>query len=128
MNRLKFENKTKNHVLGILKCAKIKMCDDVLFCKKTLNLFGEDIALKTVLLMKVMGKCTDNTEKIFIRAKNEPYKISMLDIDGNDILSLGYKGSEIGDVLEALLGRVMENPKLNNKGILLGILKDEFTD
>ena len=51
-----------------------------------------------------------------------------MDIDGNDVKNLGYKGKEIGNILKYLFDKVMENPKINEKIILLEIIKREFAD
>ena len=42
------------------------------------------------------------------------YTLSGLDINGNDLLKLGYKGREIGNILNLLLDMVMNN-KISNK-------------
>ena len=41
--------------------------------------------------------------------------IKNLKINGNDILSLGYKNKEVGQMLNKILYEVIKNPKLNNK-------------
>ncbi len=51
--------------------------------------------------------------------KNEPYLISHLAIDGKDLLELGYKGEEIGAILERLQKFVIKNPEKNNKHDLI---------
>lgn len=53
---------------------------------------------------------------------NEPYLLRHLDITGDDILKLGFSGSEIASKLEILLQRVIENPQLNQKEILIKII------
>ena len=50
----------------------------------------------------------------------------MLDITGKDLMELRIpKGPKIGEILEELLKRVIEDPKLNNKELLLDIAKNE---
>ena len=49
----------------------------------------------------------------------EPYKISDLDINGQDLISLGFKGKKIGDILEHLRKIVVNDPQKNKKEILL---------
>lgn len=46
-----------------------------------------------------------------------------LDITGNDLMELGYEGRQIGQKLEELLSVVIENPKMNDKETLVGLLK-----
>lgn len=44
---------------------------------------------------------------------NEPYRIDMLKITGEDLLSLGFKGRSIGKALEFLLKEVIKDPQKN---------------
>ena len=50
-----------------------------------------------------------------IEDNKECYTIKNLKINGNDILSLGYKNKEVGQMLNKILYEVIKNPKLNNK-------------
>ena len=43
----------------------------------------------------------------------------MVRVNGNDIASLGYKGREIGEVLNLLLDKVISNELKNEKAVLL---------
>ncbi len=58
-----------------------------------------------------------------VLASCEPYKISDLKINGDDLLQLGFSGAEIKKTLEALLCLVIENPQKNNKADLLNNIK-----
>ena len=61
-----------------------------------------------------------------IKEENHAFDISMLDITGKDLINLGIpKGPKIGEILEELLKRVIEEPKLNNKELLVDIAKKE---
>ena len=74
-----------------------------------LKILNTDISNHKVLLDEI--KCTD-----------EPYKISQLDITGSDVLSLGFDGKVVGEKLEFLLNKVIENPKLNHREKLLNLI------
>lgn len=57
----------------------------------------------------------------------EVYEKKQLAIDGNDMIELGYKqGKIIGEILDYLLEEVLENPELNNKEELIGIIRANF--
>ncbi len=56
---------------------------------------------------------------------NEPYLIKDLKINGNDLIKLGYNGSEIGEKFDMLLECVIENPLLNSKEKLLELIKSK---
>lgn len=56
--------------------------------------------------------------------QKQPINIKDLQIDGSDIVALGYKpGKIIGEILNYLLEEVLENPCLNNKETLLELAK-----
>lgn len=61
---------------------------------------------------------------------NEPLEIKDLNINGNDLLSIGFEnGPRIGTTLNQLLIEVLNNPALNNKDELIKIalrLKDNI--
>lgn len=54
----------------------------------------------------------------------EPFSISQLDINGNDIKNLGYNGREIAECLNYLLEIVIDNPKMNTKENLIKKIKE----
>lgn len=63
---------------------------------------------------------TDYAEKII--KNNEPYKIQMLAINGDDVKKLGFKGKEIGKALENCLSLCLEKPSENKKDALIEYL------
>ncbi len=61
------------------------------------------------------------------RNKNNPLLISDLSVNGSDILPLCEGDfSRVGKILEKLLVRVIDNPELNKKEILIEIAKKEL--
>jgi len=57
--------------------------------------------------------------------KKEPLTVKDLNINGNDLIKLGIKPSkEMGNILNKLLETVLENPELNNKVVLLELVKN----
>ena len=65
-------------------------------------------------------------EKLINDVINEKPCLSVknLPVNGYDLMSLGFKGKQIGDILNKMLGFVLENPKYNTKEILLNLLKE----
>ena len=71
----------------------------------------------------------NETEKrvIEILHNNEAYNIEQLCIDGHDLIEIGYEeGKIIGEILEYILGKVIENPSLNTKAKLIEITLKKF--
>lgn len=55
-----------------------------------------------------------------ILSKKEPISLNDLNIDGNDLINIGYKkGTIIGKTLNELLELVLNHPELNKKDILI---------
>ena len=58
-----------------------------------------------------------------VLSEEEPLSIKDLAINGYDLMEIGIsEGKEIGEILNILLNKVICNPELNNKDILLGIV------
>ena len=104
------KNGIKANKIGIKKALCITdyeiVCDYFEYLKSVLNL---DITSHMSLLKEITNS-------------NEPYKISHLDITGNDIISLGFNGRQVGEKLQFLLDKTIENPKLNNHKKLLDLI------
>ena len=49
--------------------------------------------------------------------------VAELDVSGQDIMALGLKGREIGEILERLLQLVIDEKIENKKAVLLGTAK-----
>jgi len=60
-----------------------------------------------------------------VLSEDNALKISDLDIDGNDLKEMGYNGKEIGDILQKLLDKVIDDPVLNEKSRLKEIVKEK---
>ena len=95
-----------------------------------MNIVGEDIFLdllkstgsrqkgsESQVFKEGIEKLNKIKEIYFDIIKNKQcFKLKDLAINGNDLISLGFKeGKEIGNILHALLDIVIENPLLNEK-------------
>ena len=54
-----------------------------------------------------------------IIATNECYSLKQLHINGNDLIGLGFHGKEVGEVLNILLEKVIDNKEYNHKLALI---------
>ncbi|SJU82381.1 Uncharacterised protein [Clostridioides difficile] len=58
---------------------------------------------------------------------NECFNLRNLNISGKDLISLGLeKGKNIGEMLNELLELVINNPDLNDKQVLIDIVKEKI--
>lgn len=107
--------------------------------KRLIRRLGEDEVFKLTALQKADIKCS-NKDASFdhiverekrirsILEKKEAYDINQLDINGKELIDIGFKqGPIIGKILEYLLEYVMENPQNNKKEILKNIALDKFS-
>jgi len=107
--------------------------------KRLIRRLGEEEVFKLIALQKADIKCSnkdasfnhivEREKKIrSILEKKEAYDINQLDINGQDLINLGFKqGPIIGKILEYLLEQVMEKPEYNKKDILKNMALDKFS-
>ena len=136
LRRLRYSNNTIE--LVALLCKK-HMIDTRNITKKgirkLISLFGKENIYYLIELQRADSSSTtlggddalkNKVEEVL--AEEDIFSLKDMDIDGNDIKNLGYKGREIGNILKYLFDKVMENPKINEKTILLEIIKREIAD
>ena len=60
-----------------------------------------------------------------IISEKQPLTVKNLKINGKDLMEIGIQpGVKMGQILSDLLEKVLENPELNNKEILLDLVKE----
>ena len=143
LSKLRFDNNTIKIVSKLIEHHLVLNVDTMLTkyeVKKLVNDVGKNNISLLFKLQRADINSLDNpkifldkvnyTEKLTneILENNEPLTIKDLDITGEDLISnLGLKpGKIIGDILNYLLDKVLENPNLNSKEILLNLAKDKF--
>lgn len=65
----------------------------------------------------IPDKIKDNIKEM--RSMGMPFSLRELQVNGNDLLPLGYSGKQIGDILKKLLLDIYSGKQRNNKEILL---------
>ena len=120
----------KNHniILTLLKNIEIDHLNKVEI-KKILsgvdrNLLEEYLDISRIIYDK--EKKVDEIIDILseIEENNECYIIKNLKVNGRDIMSLGYKNKEVGEVLNYLLEIVIEDYTLNKKDVIIKKIKE----
>ena len=137
LKRMKYDNDTINKVVTLIKShdRDIKTRKSI---RKLLSLIGEEL-FRDLLKVKKADALAQNPklykekeEKLIESEKKlneiietkECFTIKDLAIDGRDLIALGIKpGKDIGIILNKLLDKVIENPNLNNKEVLINIIK-----
>lgn len=122
LKKLKISNKLKNFCIDMEKILSFPLPVTKAEIKKTLCNYNEEVFSNMLLYRKAENIInTTKTEKNFkeILSQNEPYLISHLEINGNDLKEFGINGSKVGEILKKLQEIVIENPQYNNKSKLI---------
>ena len=120
----------KNHniILTLLKNIEIDHLNKVeikkILSRVDRNLLEEYLDISRIIYDK--EKKVDEIIDILseIEENNECYIIKNLKVNGRDIMSLGYKNKEVGEVLNYLLEIVIEDYTLNKKDVLIKKIKE----
>jgi len=138
MKRLKFSSKEIELVTDLVKhhSDEINTEYDI---KKKLNLLGEKkfFHLLNVLRADCMSKqdfCKESLKKIKdieVSAQNMIennicYSLPQMQINGNDLISIGFRGKKIGEILNSLLDMIMNKELKNDKTELIICAKSMF--
>lgn len=107
--------------------------------KRLIRRVGEDDIFNLFALQKADIKCSnkdatidhilEREKKVEDILKNgEPYKISQMDINGDHLIALGFEeGPIIGEILEYLLEKVIENPEYNSREKLEKLALEKYS-
>lgn len=125
MNQLKLPNITKRKIKFLLNNYDIDL-EDKTNIKKILNI-NKEFLNDLITFIKII-KPETNINKINqlhneIIHNKEPYKLSHLDINGNDLIELGIKDFKISLTLNDILNKVIDNTLENDKEIIIEHIK-----
>lgn len=137
MRRLKFDNKTMDQVLRLVKYHDREIVLTKKAVKRAVFDVGEDIFLPLLDLKRgdALGQnllysrprlaAYDEIEQIYHRCREEQEAFSLRDlaVNGRDMIRLGFRGRQIGVVLDRLLDHVLECPEDNQKEFLTEFLE-----
>ncbi len=127
LSELKVSNKLKNYCLTLERLSSLPIPKSRADIKEMLNISSPDIFSDYSVFVR-QGNLADEAKDIII--KNEPYRISDLKINGEQLKKIGIKGIKIGESLELMRKYVIINPEKNNEKdltdyLLSGILLKE---
>lgn len=111
----------KYSIKKILKELELEIFDDLLNIKEIVGINNKDSIQKELNNIKKL-------EQDIIK-NNEAYKLSMLSLNGKDIINLGFeKSKKIGEILEEVLNLVMQDKIDNDKNSLLKYIKIKYKE
>lgn len=134
LHKLRMDKDSIHDILVLIENHDVHMDTSPTAVKRMLARTGEVLFFKLLELQEADNKAknplyiNDRLGKIRkvreraqqIIAEGQPYTVSQLQINGRDLIKLGYRaGREIGDVLKYLLNEVLIDPSLNNREYLI---------
>lgn len=125
LNALKCSNSFKDYCKAMQHLIENKLSPNKIDIKQSLAIIELEVLNDALLYYRDVLKIDITEYQILINdiiKSSEPYKISHLKISGNDIVSLGFGGTIVGEKLELLLNKVIENPTLNNRQDLINLI------
>ena len=139
MRRLKFDNDTTDTVTKLVLYHDYDIAPTEAGVRRAINRMGEDIfamiftvrradiaAQSDYMREEKLAKVA-YIEKLYseILARKDAVTLKDLAISGNDLIAEGMPpGRQIGETLSALLERVLDDPSLNTREILLKLYKE----
>lgn len=139
LTRLRFDNHTKERVLRLVRHHDRRMAATKHSVRKAASAVGPDLFLELLELMRADAKGQEpvhgakslahyeQVEAIFrqVTEAGDALQIADLAIGGRELMELGYKGPQVGEMLRRVLTFVLEFPEENEKERLLAAIKSK---
>ena len=136
--KYKFSNERRDKIVRLVKYHDIEILPEKKYVKRAINKVGDDIFYDLICLkradclsqnLELTASRLPYINTLFslyeeIKQNKEPFGVKNLAVNGNDLKEMGFSGKKIGEVLNMLLEKVIENPELNEKEKLIEIIKD----
>ncbi len=132
LRRLKSDNKTRERVVELIKYHDYRFAPTEKNVKRLLGKMNFEAARLLIKLKRAdlyaqapefrsNEVALNEIEAIINKLEEEKACVSVkdLELDGNDLIGLGFKGKEIGEILNKLLGLVIDGEIENEKNALL---------
>ena len=134
MHRLKFDNDTMNAVKLLCKNHDLEITEDNKHVRRAMNKLGTDNFGKLLMAQSDYKReeklaSLDNLTSIYNEIVNAGECVCMKDLAvcGRDLIDLGIKpGPAMGAILDELLNKVIDDPALNDREVLLEIVKEQY--
>lgn len=138
LKRLKVSREIYDRVMALVPIHDVKIAANRKNVKKWLSRLGEGL-MRDLIFVKKADKAAQNpkmtAEELHdldliqeqldsILNEGEPFTVKDLNINGYDLIKLGYSGVEIGEKLELLLNLVIDEKIDNDKNQMIEYLKN----
>lgn len=120
---LRLDSRTVRCCEAASEILKFPVPDSKLGWKKLLNQYGVDaVSCAVTAYEAISGESCEKEFKAILKS-GECFSVKYLAVSGDDLLDLGLRGPELGEMLNFLLDYVMEYPENNKREILLELAK-----
>lgn len=141
LRRLRFDNYATDTICHLILYHDVTFSDRKGKMRKMMNKIGSEYMEYLFMMMRAdtLSQSTymreeklkglDMAQQLYkeVCEAKECVTLKMLAVNGMDLLDAGFpKGKCMGEILNALLEMVLENPELNQKEILLSEAKERF--
>lgn len=120
---LRLDGRTVRCSEAASQMLKLPIPADKLSWKKMLNRYGVDAVSCAVMAYDAINGTSFEKELKAVLKSGECFSVKHLAVTGDDLLNLGLRGPELGEMLSFLLDYVMEYPDNNKREILLELAK-----
>ncbi len=138
MQRLRYDNSSIRNVTELINAHSDKITSEKQV-RRMLSRMGEELFFDLLEVKKAdnsakrdfVVKETEEFDEIARTARrildeNACMKLSQLAVDGNDMLSLGFKGREVGQILNRLLELAVDGEIENEREVMLKFAESEL--
>lgn len=138
MDRLRFDNRSKQQILTLVERHDSELALTDRAVRRNLSRYGEE-TLRLLLAVKRADNLAqspeyrgrqeliDQWEQLLNMelASGSCFSLAQLTVKGNDLVALGLKGKQIGEMLEELLSLVIEEKLPNERAVLIEYAKEK---
>lgn len=125
LEALRLDGRTIRCCCAAAEILKSPAPDTRLGWKKLLNRYGVDsVSCAVSAYAAIFGEDHDRELRCILKS-GECFSLKHLAVNGEDLLNLGLKGPELGEMLKFLLDYVMEYPEKNKRELLLQLAYSE---
>ena len=129
LRSLKLSNKLTSDISRIAEAVSVRLCGGEADARRFVGRYGE-LAPSVLEAARALGRLDEDLDRYVNETieKKECATGSALKVNGGDIVKLGARGREVGRLLEDLLERVIEEPRLNEKEALLALAEEKIKE
>jgi tRNA nucleotidyltransferase/poly(A) polymerase len=126
LRRLRYPTRLRRRVVALVGSQELDLPKpDPMEARRFLARHGDQLAHDLLVLREAQGEDVSGARAALDSERGKPHRVRDLAVDGGDLLELGFpQGPEIGQTLNQLLARVVDEPELNTRERLLELAEE----